>query len=87
MEMENRLTVHDLINHIPEWCREGALVELDKTSKEKEVGIIVEYCLIDPEEMENEEYQHLFEDNEWLLIYVCTQSEITDYYLDEVTPL
>jgi len=82
------LGINELIKMIPSWCMEGALVNVDKFSnQEVGIGIIIEYCLIDPSEMPEKEYRYMIENNEWLLIYVCTQSEITDYYLDEITPL
>ena len=83
---EKRLEISEFIKMIPVWCIEGALVKVDKVDKD-EIGIIIEYCLIDPLEMPEKEYHHMIENNEWLHIWVCTQTVITDYYLDEITPI
>lgn len=86
MEEKDKLDIHQLIRLIPGWINDGGLVEVDLGSK-KEFGIIVEYCLIEPADLADEEYKFMIENNEWLIIYVCTQSGISDYYLDEIVQI
>ena len=86
--MVNKLSVDELIGRIPEWCEEGALVKIDRGTVEQSssFGLIIEYCIIDPTNMPYKEYENMIEYNEWLIIYVCSQTGTTDYYLDEITP-
>ena len=82
---ENKLTIKQLIKMLPYWCEDGELVYADKDDH-SEVGIIIEYCIIDPEDMSLKEYDDMLETNEWLMISVATPSGISGYYLDEIKP-
>ena len=92
MDPNKRLTTDELITMIPAWCYEGNLVHLDENEdiEEKEkIGIILDYYVIDIDQLQKEDYDELMYHEEWLLLDISTDSgvheAINSYSVSPVT--
>ena len=81
MDPNKRLTTDELIALIPVWCHEGNLVYVDENEdvKEKEkIGIILDYYVVDVDQLEKDDYDELVYHEEWLLLDISTDSGILE---------
>jgi len=94
---ENRLTFEDLNGMVPEWCDAGKLVRVDKDyfeyyydqeDCEDPIGMIVNYWILDLEQMDDEDYNDIIDHQEWLIIDVMFNGEVQEhvpvYVLSEI---
>ena len=81
MDPNKRLTTDELIALIPVWCHEGNLVYVDENEDVKEqekIGIILDYYVVDVDQLEKDDYDDLVYHEEWLLLDVSTDSGILE---------
>ena len=81
MDPNKRLTTDELIAMIPAWCHEGNLVYVDENEdvQEKEkIGIILDYYVVDVDQLEKDDYDELVYHEEWLLLDISTESGIIE---------
>lgn len=92
--MSERLTTDDLQAMIPAWCDTGELIYLseyyygNETEKEK-IGVILDFYIICVEDLSDEDYEELMEDEEWLICDVLADNETHNHvpisYIKPVT--
>ncbi len=94
---ESRLTFEELKGMVPEWCNAGTLVRVDKDyfehyydrdDEEDPIGMIVNYWILDLEQMDDEDYNDILSHHEWLIIDVMFNGEVQEhvpvYVLSEI---
>ena len=81
MEQSNRITTEELIAMIPAWCKEGNLVYVDEnedTEEKEKIGIILDYYVVDVDQLEKDDYDDLVHYEEWLLLDISTDAGILE---------
>tara|TARA_B100000282_G_scaffold263021_1_gene212792 strand:- start:420 stop:731 length:312 start_codon:yes stop_codon:yes gene_type:complete len=76
-----RISADELINCIPEWCTIGNLVWVDGCFlgiDKDQLGIIISSWVIDVENIDEEEYNHIMRDGEWLLLDVVVDGQVLE---------
>ena len=84
--MTSRPTFEDLTSKIPDWIFPGSLVLFDGFEHSggdfidaHTVGIVVNYWIIDLENIEEEDYNEMMKHGEWLLIDVFANEELHEH--------
>ena len=60
---------------IPEWCHQGNLVYVDECEdelSEDRIGLILDYYVVDVDQLEKDDYDDLIYHEEWLLLDIST---------------
>ena len=64
---------------IPAWCFQGNLVYVDENEdpdEEDKIGLILDYYVIDVDQLEQDDYDDLVYYEEWLLLDISTDRGI-----------
>ena len=79
MQPDKRMTTDELITLIPEWCYEGNLVYIDENEdvlSDDRIGLILDYYVVDIDQLEKEDYDEIVYHEEWLLLDISTDSGV-----------
>ena len=79
MDPNKKFTTEDLTGLIPIWCFEGNLVRVDEMmfhDERERVGLILDYYVIDVDQLNKEDYDDIIYYEEWLLIDISTDDGI-----------
>ena len=79
MDPNKRITTEELIALIPEWCYAGNLVYIDEDEdvlSDDRIGLILDYYVVDVDQLGKEDYDDLVYHEEWLLLDISTDSGV-----------
>jgi len=79
MDSSKKLTTEDLACLVPCWCFEGNLVRIDEMifhDEKERIGLILDYYVIDVDQLEKDDYDDIIYYEEWLYLDISVDNGI-----------
>ncbi|OUU31148.1 MAG: hypothetical protein CBB97_00465 [Candidatus Endolissoclinum sp. TMED37] len=81
--MSERLSFAALAERMPEWCQPGKLVWVDPCYLEGEaerhrLGLVLNYWIIDIEQVDDEEYNNMMVHDEWMVFDIHVDNTLLE---------